>query len=162
MESEMEENMQEQITGLSSQPSVAPTQTVKLWTPGFIAGVTFFLAFPAGIVLASINWLRMKMMNKAIIHLFAGAIGTIIFMTALLMAPGNAGRLIAIVSNLAVLFYLRWQMEKDINVFQATSRVEKAGWPGGCLIGVGVVVLYFMFGFVFTVVLVLLGVPMPD
>jgi hypothetical protein len=158
----MEENMQQQISNLSAQPSAVPVPSVKLWTPGFIAAVTFFLGFPAGIVLASINWLRMKMTDKAIIHLVAGAVGIVIFFAVLIMTPGNVGRLIALSVNLGILFYLRWRMEKDINVFQATQTVEKAGWPGGCLIGVGILILYMLFGFVFAFILVMLGVPVPD
>jgi hypothetical protein len=157
----MEENMQQQISNLSAQPSAVPAPSVKLWTPGFIAAVTFFLGFPAGIVLAAINWLRMKMTNKAIIHLFAGAVGTVIFLGILLIMPGNYGRALALVINLGVLFYLRWRMEKDINAFQVANKVEKAGWPGGCLIGLGVVVLYFLFAFFFGIILVILGVPIP-
>jgi hypothetical protein len=154
--------MQQQISNLSAQPSAPLAPSVKLWTPGFIGAVTFFLGFPAGIVLASINWLRMKMTDKALIHLFAGAVGTVIFLAALILTPGNAGRLLALAVNLGVLFYLRWRMEKDINGFQVTKRVEKAGWPGGCLIGLGIVILYFMFAFVFGMALVLIGVPIPD
>ena len=102
------------------------------------------------------------MNDKAIIHLVVGAVGTIIFLAILIMTPGTVGRLLALAINLGVLFYLRWRMEKDVNVFQVTNRVEKAGWPGGCLIGLGIVILYFMFAFVFTFVLVMLGVPIPD
>jgi len=154
--------MQQPISNLSAQPSVAASPSVKLWTPGFIGAVTFFLGFPAGIVLASINWLRMKMTDKAIIHLVAGAVGTVIFLAILIMTPGNAGLLFALAINLGILFYLRWRMEKDIHVYQATSRVEKAGWPGGCLIGLGMLVLYYLLAFFFGIVLVLIGVPIPE
>ena len=154
--------MQQPISNLSVQPSAQLASSVKLWTPGFIAAVTFFLAFPAGIVLASINWMRMKMTDKAIIHLVAGAVGTVIFLAILIMTPGNTGRLFALAINLGILFYLRWRMEKDINVFQATSRVEKAGWPGGCLIGIGMLILYYLMAFFFGIVLVLIGVPIPE
>jgi hypothetical protein len=158
----MEENMHEQISGLPSQASVVSSPSVKLWTPGFISAVTFFMGFPAGIVLASINWLRMKMNDMAIIHLVVGALGTLILLVALILTPGTVGRLFALVVNLGVFFYLRWRMEKDVNMFQAANRVEKAGWPGGCLIGLGVLILYFMFAFFLGVVLVLLGAPIPD
>lgn len=154
--------MREQISNLPIQPSVPAAPSVKLWTPGFIAAVTFLLGFPAGIVLATINWLRMKMTDKAIIHLFAGAVGAIIFMAVLIMTPGTVGRLLALIVNIGILFYLRWQIEKDTKVFQATHKVEIAGWPGGCLIGIGILILYLMFAFVFAFVLVMLGVPIPE
>ncbi len=155
--------MQQQISQPSAQTSVvAATSSVKLWTPGFIAAVTFFLAFPAGIVLAAINWWRMKMKDMAIIHLVVGALGTVILIAALVLTPGTVGGLFALAINLGVLFYLRWRMEKDIQIYQATSRVEKAGWPGGCLIGVGIVILYYLFAFFFGIVLAILGVPIPE
>jgi hypothetical protein len=158
----MEENMQEQISDLSAQPSISTTPSVKLWTPGFIAGVTFFMGFPVGIVLSAINWMKMKMNDKAIIHLVVGAVGTLVFVAALIILPGTVGRLFGLIVNLGILFYLQRQMDNDQKMFQATNRVEKAGWPGGCLIGLGIVILYFIYAFFFSFVLVMLGVPIPD
>jgi hypothetical protein len=154
--------MQQQLSDLSAQSPVVTTPSVRLWTPNFIAGVTFFLLFPAGIVLAAINWMRMKMTEKAIIHLFAGAVGTIIFVVAIILTPGTVARLIGLAVNLGVLFYLRWQMEKDINVFRSANRVEAAGWPGGCLIGLGMLILYFLLAFFLSIIFVLVGAPIPD
>ena len=44
--------MQEQISNTPMQ-AVPAAPPVKLWTPGFIAGVSFLLGFPAGFVLAA-------------------------------------------------------------------------------------------------------------
>ena len=154
--------MQGQISDLTAQPSAPLAPSVKLWTPGFIAAVTFLLGFPAGIVLSAINWMRMKMNDKAVYHLIAGAAGAIILIAILIFTPGTVGRLLALVINIGILLYLQRQMNKDINVFQAANRVETAGWPGGCLIGIGIAVLYFGFTFVLIILLVMLGVPIPE
>ena len=156
--------MQQQISNVSVQPSAPPAPAVKLWTPGFIAWVTLLLGFPAGTVLTAINWMRMKMTDKAVTHLIAGAGGMAIFLVGLILLPGEVGRLFAIVVNIGILFYLRWQMQKDMKIFQAanTSRIEKAGWPGGCLIGLGMLALYFLFGIFLLFVFVMLDVPIPD
>jgi len=123
------------------QSSIATSPPVKLWTPGFIAGVTFFLGFPAGIVIASINWMRMKLDNKAIVHLIAGGVGTVIFVFILMLTPGTVGRLLGLVINVGILFYLQQQMKKDWEFFKASNEVENAGQLGGCLIGLGI--LYY-------------------
>ena len=154
--------MQGEISNQSAQPSVQSTPSVKLWTPGFIAAVTFLLGFPAGIVLSAINWMRMKMNDKAVYHLIAGAAGAVIFIAVLILTPGTVGRLVALVINIGILLYLQRQMNRDIGAFQAANKVETAGWPGGCLIGIGIAVLYSLFAFILILILVMLEVPIPQ
>ena len=154
--------MQEQISNVSAQPAISSTPPVKLWTPSFIAGVTFLLGFPAGIVIASINWMRMNLNNKAILHLVIGAVGTFIFLIVLLFLPGNASRIAGFVVNLGILFYLQQQMKQDIESFSASNRVENAGQLGGCLIGLGILVLFLITAFLLAFVLVMIGVPIPE
>jgi hypothetical protein len=158
----MEDNMQEQISNTPIQPSMPLSSPIKLWTPGFIAGVTFLLGFPAGIVIASINWMQMNLSSKALIHLVVGAVGTFIFLTVLILIPGNAGRAVGLLVNLGMLFYLRQQMIKDLAGFKVSNNVQDAGQLGGCLIGLGMVVLYLMLVFAIGIVFTLLGVPIPE
>jgi hypothetical protein len=157
----MEENMQEQISEPLAQP-LASSPPVKLWTPGVIAGISFFLGFPAGIVLASLNWMRMKMNNKALTHLIAGAVGTFVLVVVLLLIPGNVGRFLALAINLGTLFYLRQQMNRDLDHFKASNMVEKANDLGGCLIGLGIFILFLILAFGLAFVFAILGVPMPE
>jgi len=154
--------MLDQTSSPSAQISIPSTAPVKLWTPGFVAGVTFLLGFPSGIVIAAINWMRMKMNDKAIIHLGGAAIGTFIFVIILLLVPGTAGRALGIVANLGTLFYLQAQMKKDIAVFGAANRVENEGQLGGCLIGLGILVLFAILVFATSFVFAILGVPIPE
>jgi hypothetical protein len=158
----MEESMQGQFSNVSAQPAVQTGTPVKLWTPGFIAAVSFLLGFPAGIVLASINWTRMKMNNKAIAHLIGGAIVTFIFVVVLIFTSSNVGRVAGIVFNLATLFYLQQQMSKDQASFQMFNTVEKAGQLSGCLVGLGVLLVFLISVFVLIFGLAMLGVPIPE
>jgi len=159
----MEENMLDQISNTPVQPSMPSSSSVKLWTPGFIAAVSFFLGFPAGIVIASINWMRMKLNNKALVHLVAGAVGTFIFAIVLILIPGTAGRFLGIAANLGTLFYLQQQMKKDLEDFKASNNsVENANQLGGCSIGLGSLVLFLVLVFGLTFVFVILGVPIPE
>ena len=154
--------MQEQFSNTPMQAGVPAQPSVKLWTPGFIAGVSFFLGFPAGIVLASINWMRMKMNDKATIHLIGGAIAAFVFIVLLLFTPSTVGRVLGIVFNLGALFYLQQQMKKDLEVFQLSNKVDKAGELSGCLIGLGILLAFLLVIFVLAFGLAILGVPIPD
>ena len=154
--------MLDQISNTPIQPPTPESPPVKLWTPGFIAGVTFLLGFPAGIVIASINWMRMRLNNKALTHLIVGAVGTFIFVVALILIPGAAGRFFGLLVNLGILFYLQQQMKKDLDSFKISNNVENAGQLGGCLIGLGILVLFLILIFGISFVLIILGVPIPD
>jgi len=154
--------MLDQVPNEPVQPSMPSSPPIKLWTPGFIAGVTFLLGFPAGIVIASINWMRMNLNNKALVHLIAGGVGAIIFVLILMLTPGTAGRSLGLIVNVGILFYLQQQMKKDLEYFKASNDVENAGQLGGCLIGVGILVLFLVAVFVISFALAFLGVPIPD
>jgi hypothetical protein len=158
----MEENMQEQISNTPMQAAVPAQPPVKLWTPGFIAGVCFLLGFPAGIVLASINWTRMKMNDKAMMHLIGGGIVTLIFVLLLILTPSAVGRVVGIAFNLGALFYLQQQMKKDQETFQLSTKVEKAGELGGCLIGLGILLAFLVVVVVLVFGLSMVGVPLPE
>ena len=155
--------MLDQASDTPVQPAIPSTLPVKLWTPGLIAGLSFFLGFPAGIVIASINWMRMKMNNKALIHLAVGAFGTFIFVIAIIFVSGTAGRVMSLMANIGVLFYLQQQMKKDIEGFKATGiNVENANQLGGCLIGLGILALFLFSIFALAFALTLIGVPIPE
>ena len=155
--------MQNPITEPIIRPSVPASPSVKLWTPGIIAAISFLLGFPAGIVLASINWARMNRNNKALAHLLGGAIGTFIFILLLILLPSNVGSILGIATNLGTLFYLHREMKRDIESFQASNRtVAKANELGGCLIGLGMLLLVAISIVVLTFVFAVLGIPIPE
>lgn len=154
--------MQEQISNVPVQPLTPSSPPIKLWTPSFIAGVTFLLGFPAGIIIVSINWMRMKMNDKANIYLIGGAIGTFILVVILLLIPGNIGRFLGLLTNLGILFYLRRIMKEDIEKFKTSNNVANASQAGGCLIGLGALALFFVMIVAVIIVFTLLGVPMPN
>jgi hypothetical protein len=154
--------MLNQMNEVPVQSSIPSTPPIKLWTPGFIAGITFLLGFPAGLVIASINWMKMNLSNKAILHLVLGAVGTFIFTVILILIPGTAGRIAGLAVNLGILFYLQQQMKQDIERFKSSNLVENAGQLGGCLIGLVVLLLFLGMAVVIGIILALLGVPIPE
>jgi hypothetical protein len=159
----MEEIMQEQISEPLAQPLAPSSPPVKLWTPRIIAAIALLLGFPAGIALASINWMRMKMNNKALTHVIAGIVGTFILMVLLILLPGNVGTILGLVTNIGTLLYLHREMNKDLEIFKASNNtVEKANELGGCLIGLGILALLFLSVVVLLFVLAVLGVPIPE
>ena len=105
----------------------------------------------------------MKMNNKALTHLVAGGVGTFIFVIVLILIPGTAGRVLGIAANLGTLFYLQQQMKKDIQGFKTSNTsVQDAGQLGGCLIGLGILVLFLILVFGLSFVFIALGVPIPE
>ena len=154
--------MLDQVSNEPVQPQMPSSPAIKLWAPGFIAGVTFLLGFPAGIVIASINWMRMNMNNKALTYLIGGAVGAFVFVIALILLPSGIGNVIGLATNIGILFYLRKQMEQDIEIFKVSNNVENAGQLGGCLIGLGMLVLFLILIFGISFVIAVLGVPIPD
>ena len=155
--------MQEQISEIPAQPVVPSSPSIKLWSPGFIAAVTFFLGFPAGIALACINWMRMNLNNKALVHLVAGFVGILVFIVAIVLIPESGISLFTLALNLGALLYLRQAMRTDQENFKAANnRVENANGLGGCLIGLGVLVLFMISMFVVGMVLAILGIPIVE
>ena len=149
------------------QPSTPSSPSVKLWTPGLIAGITFLLGFPGGIVLSAINLMRMNMKNKAIAFLAGGAGGIVILTLITLFLPGNYGNFFALVVNIGVLFFLYRQAKADIESFKSSNHaVQNENELVGCLIGLATLVLYvilaFGIGFFIGIVLSILGVPLPQ
>ena len=156
------------------QPSDTPIQMplnsippIKLWTPRFVAGVSFLLGFPAGIVLASINWFRMGMKNRALTFLLGGAVGIVFLTLVTIFLSGDTERPILILVNIGVLIFLYNQVKNDVEDFKSTnSATEKASELGGCLIGLATLVSYlvltFGIGFFIGLVFTVLGIPIPE
>jgi len=104
----------------------------------------------------------MNMNNKALTFLIGGAVGAFIFVIAIILLPGSLGNIIGLATNIGILFYLRRQMEQDIEIFKSSNNVENAGQLGGCLIGLGMLVLFIILIFGISFVIAILGVPIPD
>jgi tetratricopeptide (TPR) repeat protein len=111
------------------QSSLKSTAILKLWTPSAISLMTFFLGFPSGIALASINWIRMGMKGKAVAHVAGGVVGILV----LILFPDNLGRLLGLVINIGYTAYLRQQMKDDIATI-THANVQYAHWFSGFLI----------------------------
>jgi hypothetical protein len=94
---------------------------VALWKSYIVGGVTLLLGFPGGMLLASLNWLRMGRALKAVGHLAAGSLlaATLIALgialppeTAAVLAPA-----LALLVNTATLLYLLEETDRDTEKF---------------------------------------------
>jgi tetratricopeptide (TPR) repeat protein len=116
----------------NTQTGLKSTPVLKLWTPSAISLMTFFLGFPSGITLASINWIRMGMKGKALAQIAGGVVGILV----LVLLPDNPGRLLGLVINIGYTAYLRQQMKDDIAAM-TDANVQYAHWFSGFLISIG-------------------------
>jgi cyanate permease len=136
---------------------------VKLWTPNTIGFYTVFFGFPSGILLSSINWIRMGLNKKALYHLVAGLVGIFAIITILLIIPGNLGRGISGLINIGMAVYLNSQIKKDIAFFISNNReIQNAHWSWCCLISLLMVGFYFLLAMIVVMVLMFLGIPIPE
>lgn len=113
----------------------------------------------------------MGITNKAITHLAGGAIGVLMFIILLILLPGSMGkwidlfinRVLGILVNFGMLFYLQKQTKNDIYACKAANReIQNAHWLSGCLIGLGMLGLFIALFFVIEFFLTFAGVPIPE
>ena len=153
----------EQLPETQFDSATTQLPPVKLWSSRFIGFASFFLGFPSGIALSAINWNRMGLNKKVVFHVAVGVIGIFALVIILLLLPGNRGRGLAGLVNFGMLYYLYSQTKKDTEVFKANNHiVENAHWFGGCLISLLMVGLYFFLAFLVVMVLMFLGIPIPE
>lgn len=105
--------------------------TIKLWTPNTIGTLTFFLGFPAGIILATINWIKMGMTKKIFPHILIGIAGIV----ALIFLPDNFGRIVGLALSLGYIGFFRKQMKNDIEKLDRFD-VRNAHWYSGFFISI--------------------------
>lgn len=126
-------------------PSLSqPKPTIKLWTPNTIGTLTFFLGFPAGIVLAAINWIKMGMTRKIIPHIFIGIAGIV----AIIFLPDNLGRIVGLALSWGYIAFFRKQMKNDIEKLEHFD-VHNARWYSGFFISIGLYGIVFAMAITF-------------
>ena len=101
------------------QPSPEPIPTIKLWSPNTIGAFTFFLGFPSGITLASINWFKMGMKWKAFANILIGIVGIV----AIYLIPENLTRSAALLINLGFVAYIRYRWKRTL-IYSLTSKLK--------------------------------------
>jgi tetratricopeptide (TPR) repeat protein len=139
------------------QSTLKPTPILKLWTPNAISFMTFFLGFPSGIALASINWIRMGMKGKALAHIAGGVVGILLFS----LLPDNLGALLGLVINIGYTAYLRQQMQYDIATM-TDANVQNAHWVSGFLISIAILGILAIVVVVLAAVQVFITGQLPD
>lgn len=123
-----------------------PKPTIKLWTPNAIGALTFFLGFPAGITLATINWIKMGMTKNVIPHIVIGVAGVI----AIIFLPDNFGRIVGLALTLGYIAFFRKQMKSDIEKLERFE-VQNARWYSGFFISVALYGIVLIGGIAFGV-----------
>ncbi|MEA2605817.1 MAG: hypothetical protein QOI00_574 [Chloroflexota bacterium] len=117
----------EPLGSSTGSPNDRPARPIELWTPRGIGWASVLLGFPGAIVLAALNWHRMDMPRKAVLHVAAAVVGT----WALFLV--NAGS-VGLAVGLAVGFYLNRAQRADQSPFSAAGLViERSGLVGAVL-----------------------------
>ena len=154
-----------------SVPKRTTTETnlrpsARLWGTLLIGVVTILFTFPAGMLLAVLNWQRMGMARKARRHLILGMVGLygVAFMLAALVTnqqiaiPPLVLQILYIVINVPVFFYLRREMDQDTDAYAfAGNEVYPANPLVGLAIGIGILLVLFFLYFASVILLASLG-----
>lgn len=155
-----------------SVPKRTTTETTlrpsaRLWGTLLIGVVTILFTFPAGLLLAVLNWQRMGMARKARRHLILGMVGLygLAFMLAVIVTnqqfavPPLFLQILYIVINVPVFFYLRREMDQDTDAYAfAGKEIHNANPILGLAIGFGILLVLFFLYFASVILLASLGV----
>jgi len=133
-----------------------PTK-IKLWSPETIGVTAFFLGFPGGAFLATINANRMgDMPNKkkyilnGVLYIFAFAFFRLSFQYSVLTSLVG-------ISNIFLAYWLYHDMKEEIEENTAEQAVIYMTWWKGALIALGTLIAITLFYLLFTTVLVALS-----
>lgn len=129
--------------------------SAELWGTMLIGAVTILFAFPAGMLLAVINWYRMGMYAKSRSRLLATVAAAYIFVVILLALPSFLGQLFYLAVNVGAFFYLRREMDADTDAYAyAGNEVHPANRLIGVAIGFGGLLFLAL---IFAVMVIFLG-----
>ena len=124
------------MPGTHAPDSESASSSESLWTPLQIAILSLFPGIPGGIVMSSINWIKMGHTRRAVAHMAGGAFAFCIYLIIFSFVSSYFGVLFALIFELAAAYYLYHRMKQDIGKFQDSQRkTQTAGWVGGVLIG---------------------------
>jgi hypothetical protein len=145
------------------KPDVATLQpSAELWGPLLIAGVALLLAFPAGLLLAVINWYRMGMLAKSRSRLIAGVVAAYAFVILLILLPNPLPAIFYFAVNIGAFFYLRREVDTDTDAYAyAGNEVHPANRLTGIAIGIGGFLFFVLVYIVMVIFFVAFGLVPP-
>jgi hypothetical protein len=123
---------------LGAPSEVAPVAPqivdAQIFSPRQIGTLTFLLGYSAGIVLSSINWIRMGMADTVAVHSAAGII--LLFVRGFTLSQKTScGGILGLMLQAIVSFYLYNQMKTCIQRFtQDGNTIRSATWKSGILV----------------------------
>ncbi len=123
-----------------SPPSGSP---ITLFAPRQVFYLSFFTGWPTGMVLASINWVRMGSTGTAVVHWVAGSILLTLWSYILNESRFSCGTWLGLAIHVGFCFYLYQQMKQDIKAFTLEgNQTRPAKWKSGCLLGFVTLLLF--------------------
>lgn len=137
-----------------------PSTPVRLFSPRQVFVLSAVSGWPTGLVLASVNWIRMGNQTTAIVHWMAGILLFIPMTLWSLSAGGDAPiALVDLAIHFGVCLYLQNLTAHSIKNFASEGKpANPAPWATGCLLAVLTPLIIFLV-VVFLLVLIVLGSP---
>jgi hypothetical protein len=134
------------------------SEPVRLFRPRQVFILSAVSGWPTGLVLSSINWIRMGNPSTAVVHWVVGAIVSIPMILWSLTAGGGAPiALVDLVIHFGVCLYLQNLTAQSIRNYTSEGRpASSESWAGGCLIAVLTPLMVFL-AVLFLAVLIVLG-----
>jgi hypothetical protein len=121
------------------------TSPITLFAPRQVFYLSFFTGWPTGLVLASINWVRMGSTGTAVVHWVAGSILLTLWSYVLNESKLSCGTWLGLAIHCGFCFYLYQQMKRDIKSFNLEgNQTQIAKWKSGCLLGLVTLLLFFI------------------
>jgi hypothetical protein len=132
-------------TEVRSRPSPV---SALLFSPRQIFFLSMITGYPTGLVLSSINWIRMGMTGTAVLHWLAGVI--------LLTLWSFGGNVIGSVLDIAFCVYLSQQMRQNIKQFKLDgNEIRPVSWKRA--LAYSLATLGILFGVLVLLILLLLN-----
>ncbi len=139
-----------------TEPELRPN--ARLWGTTLIGVLTVICAFPAGMVLAIINWQQMGLLAKARRYLYGTVAATYLFVLILLLVPAGFGQIVYFAVNIGCFFLLRRELERDADAYAYAGYEALPANPFlGVAIAVGLLLLLILLFAATAVLLVTFG-----
>lgn len=134
----------------------------RLWGATLVGVIALVCAFPAGMVLAVMNWQQMGLLRKARRTLYAAVALAYLFVVVLLLLPPGVAQIFYFGANIAAFFLLRRELDRDADAYAYAGLVAQPANPLVALaIGLGLLVLLILLVLATAVILVTVGLIHP-
>jgi hypothetical protein len=112
-------------------PPVAPRFVVRVWSPLAVALYSFFMTYPAGLLLAVRNWRALGLRGRVLPHVAGAVLLTLLLVGIVAFAPSRVRKTLTLTMSGIVFVYLKERLRSDLADFAAAHpdvRVETRPW----------------------------------